>query len=172
VIIQSGAPTNSLFISNKGYVGLGVASPNHPLVVANPAGGKSANAYCTGSSWVSGCSRELKENIEPLTSEQARDAVQRLQPVTYRYKSDPDEDCVGFIAEDVPDLVATRDRKGLCSMDITSVLAKVVQDQDRQLAEEKEKNARQQEMLEALSKRLADLEQKASQGPAPQQTAN
>jgi hypothetical protein len=35
---------------------------------------------------------------------------------------------VGFIAEDVPELVATKDRKGLSPMDIVAVLTKVVQD--------------------------------------------
>jgi hypothetical protein len=38
---------------------------------------------------------------------------------------------LGFIAEDVPDLVATADRKGLSSMDIVAVLTKVVQEQQR-----------------------------------------
>ena len=34
---------------------------------------------------------------------------------------------MGFIAEDVPELVATNDRKGLSALDITAVLTKVVQ---------------------------------------------
>ena len=39
----------------------------------------------------------------------------------------------GFIAEDVPDLVATGDRKGLSSMEMTAVLVKVVQKQQKMI---------------------------------------
>ena len=35
----------------------------------------------------------------------------------------------GFIAEEVPELISTKDRKGLSSMDIVAVLTKVVQEQ-------------------------------------------
>jgi len=59
-----------------------------------------------------------------------------LVPVTFKYKVG-DEPHVGFIAEDVPDLVATKDRKGLSAMDIVAVLAKVVQQQQTQLAEQR-----------------------------------
>jgi hypothetical protein len=59
-----------------------------------------------------------------------------LAPVTFKYKID-DEAHVGFIAEDVPDLVATNGRKGLSAMDIVAVLAKVVQQQQAQLADQR-----------------------------------
>jgi hypothetical protein len=52
---------------------------------------------------------------------------------------------VGFIAEDVPDLVATEDRKGMSAMDVVAVLTKVVQDQ--------------QQTIEELSRKVAALEQ-------------
>jgi hypothetical protein len=42
---------------------------------------------------------------------------------------------VGFIAEDVPDLVAMPDRKGLSAMDVVAVLTKVVQQQQKTIAE-------------------------------------
>ena len=56
-----------------------------------------------------------------------------MSPLKYNYKSTKDEHHVGFIAEDVPDLVATKDRKGLSSMDIVAVLTKVVQKQQEQI---------------------------------------
>lgn len=40
---------------------------------------------------------------------------------------------MGFIAEDVPALVATRERKGLSAMDIVAVLTKVVQERQKTL---------------------------------------
>jgi len=36
-----------------------------------------------------------------------------LNPVTFKYKASEEERHVGFIAEDVPELVATKDRKGM-----------------------------------------------------------
>jgi cell division protein FtsB len=42
---------------------------------------------------------------------------------------------VGFIAEDVPKLVATKNRKGMSAMDVVAVLTKVVQKQQRTIAE-------------------------------------
>ena len=55
-------------------------------------------------------------------------------------------DDVGFIAEDVPDLVATNDHKHMSPTDVVAVLTKVVKDQ--------------QKTIEELSARLADLEKK------------
>ncbi len=40
---------------------------------------------------------------------------------------------MGFIAEDVPELVATSDRQGLSAMDIVAVLTKVVQEQQQKI---------------------------------------
>jgi cell division protein FtsB len=48
----------------------------------------------------------------------------------------------------VPDLVATKDRKGLSSMDIVAVLAKVVQQQQAQLADQRKE-------LDALKAQVA-----------------
>jgi hypothetical protein len=42
---------------------------------------------------------------------------------------------VGFIAEDVPDLVATNDHKSLSPMDIVAVLTTVTKEQSTKLAE-------------------------------------
>ena len=134
---------------SNGNIGLRVANPTSPLQLAG-------GAYCTGTVWTNASSRDLKQDIKPLTSEQARDAVRKLQPVGYRYKNELDEQYVGFIAEDVPDLVAMKDRKSLSPMDITAVLTKVVQDQDRQLAEQRAIN-------KSLLERLAKLEQKLAE---------
>ncbi|HSS50946.1 MAG TPA: tail fiber domain-containing protein, partial [Thermoanaerobaculia bacterium] len=72
-------------------------------------------------------------------------AVEKLNPVKFQYKAEPDQQHVGFIAEDVPDLVAMKDRKSLSPMDVVAVLTKVVQEQ--------------QKTIEKLSARLTELEQ-------------
>lgn len=81
-------------------------------------------------------SRTLKENIASLSKQDAVSTLMDLDPVTFYFKSDEQKDLhIGFIAEDVPDLVATSDRKGLSSMDIVAVLTKVVQQQQKKIEE-------------------------------------
>jgi Chaperone of endosialidase len=82
-----------------------------------------------------GSSRTLKENITELSSKEALETLVNLNPVKFTYKADTDKvNHVGFIAEDVPDLVATSDRKGLSAMDIVGVLTKAVQEQQKMIS--------------------------------------
>jgi hypothetical protein len=122
-IIRSSAPDNTLVLDSTGRIGLGVSAPLYQIH-------QSSGARLDAGNWVNASSREVKQDIHPLNSGAAVDAVKALQPVTFAYKANPAEMNVGFIAEDVPDLVATADRKGLSSMDIV-VLTKVVQEQQR-----------------------------------------
>jgi hypothetical protein len=65
---------------------------------------------------------------------------------------------VGFIAEDVPALVARKDRKSLSPMDIVAVLTKVVQEQKQTIAGQKDELAHAQKQLSALASRVERLE--------------
>jgi hypothetical protein len=126
---------------NTGNVGIGTLAPTHKLEVC----GTSGCAYNEGgTTWVNASSREYKENIKPLSAESAMDTLKGLNPVTFMYKAVPGQNHVGFIAEDVPDLVAMRDRKGLSAMDIVAVLTKTVQEQ--------------QKIIEKLNEKLIMLE--------------
>jgi len=110
-------------IDNEGFFGINVANPAFPIE-------HSSGAHLTvGGVWTDASSRGFKQDIVNLDSNEAMQALKGLQPVRYAYKVDPTEHHVGFIAEDVPDLVATPDRKSLSPMDIVGVLTKVVQQQ-------------------------------------------
>ena len=61
-------------------------------------------------------------------------ALGALRPVTFTYV-DGDEARAGFIAEEMPDLLATGDRTSLSPMEIVAVLAQVVKAQQRQIHE-------------------------------------
>jgi hypothetical protein len=87
-----------------------------------------------GGVWTNASSRALKEDIRELSGEEAARTLGGLRPVSFRYRATDDEAHVGFIAEDVPELVPTKDRKGVSSMDVVAVLTRVVQEQDRTLA--------------------------------------
>ena len=136
--IYNGSTSNNFFAGN---VGFGQALPTHPIETGGGA------YVTTGGVWTNASSRELKTDIRPLPGDEAMKTLSALLPVTFRYKAD-DEAHVGFIAEDVPDLVAARDRKGLSAMDIVAVLAKVVQQQQQELSE-------QRQQLDALKAQFA-----------------
>lgn len=138
-IIKSNAAYNSIVIDTAGRIGLGVASPTYQIH-------HSSGARLDAGTWINASSREVKQDIRDLDRDAAIGAFKALQPVTFAYKVKPEETRVGFIAEDVPALVATADRKGLSSMDIVAVLTKVVQEQQR--------------TIEDLQTRLQKIEQK------------
>lgn len=79
-----------------------------------------------------GSSRSLKEDIRDLTLPEAQETLAGLKAVEYRYIGEHEKQ-LGFIAEDVPDLVATDSRRSLSPMDFVAVLTKVVQDQESRL---------------------------------------
>jgi len=114
-------------IDRDGNVGLGVTRPAHPLELANGA------HVTAGGVWTNSSSRSRKENITELSLDDATAALAGLEPVQFNYRNDRTERYVGFIAEDVPELVATRDRDGLSAMDIVAVLTRVVQEQQRRI---------------------------------------
>lgn len=80
-------------------------------------------------------SRNLKENIDNLTAKDAIKTLKELNPIKFNYKTDDRKEThLGFIAEDVPELVASHDRQGLSSMDIVAVLTKVLQEQQKTIS--------------------------------------
>ena len=82
--------------------------------------------------WTVGSSRKNKEQITNLDGVKALEAVKTLQPVTYVGKQDTSgEKYVGFIAEDVPELVAMNGRDGIAAIEIVAVITKVVQEQQK-----------------------------------------
>ena len=148
----------SFMKSAKLHAGVGTET-NHPMrIIVNSnwrmelrsdnsltmANGASCSA---GGAWQDASSRTLKENIRALDSDDALTALAGLEPVRFNYKSDKNEECLGFIAEDVPGLVATKDRATLSPMDIIAVLTKVVQEQQKTMKE--------------LKARIAELENRS-----------
>jgi len=139
--LQEGVAYKNLILNpNGGYVGIGTTRPSYPLQM------RSGAYVSSGGVWTNASSREYKQDIKSLTGEEAVETLTALQPVHFSYKADPKENHVGFIAEDVPNLVASTDRKGMSAMDVVAVLTKVVQDQQKTIAE--------------LSGKVAKLEQK------------
>ncbi|MEM1249210.1 MAG: tail fiber domain-containing protein [Acidobacteriota bacterium] len=102
--------------------------PEHPLHAQ-----LSGAHLSSGGVWTNASSRALKENVRSLSLTAALRALSALEPVTYNYRALPGDPQVGFIAEDVPELVATPDRRTLAHGEIVGVLTRVVQELQRQL---------------------------------------
>jgi hypothetical protein len=80
-------------------------------------------------------SRSIKEDITDLGLAEAADVLDRLRAVKFRFKPDHGgQPAVGFIAEDVPDMVGTPGRDGVVTAHIVAVLVEVVKDQQRRIA--------------------------------------
>jgi hypothetical protein len=117
--------------SSSGNVGIGTTVPTEKLHVVG-------NIYASGSI-TQGSSRELKEHITSISTKEAMETLNGLNPIKFKYKADDSkEEQLGFIAEDVPELVATKDHKRLNAMDLTAVLVKVVQEQQRMIQKQQE----------------------------------
>ncbi len=154
-IVSSGSvPTDMLFLTgsssasraermrilSNGNIGIGTNNPQYLLDV---------NGQIRVQTTVYSSSRKLKDNITTLNSTEAMEAFEKLTPVRFTYKNSPQVAHNGFIAEDVPDLVAQKSRDTIDPMDIVAVLTKVVQEQNK--------------TIEALSAKIEKME-RAFQG--------
>ena len=98
----------------------------------------SSGASNVNGQWVNASSRDYKENIHELSGEDAMQAMRDLKSVTYQFKRNTDnETMIGFIAEDIPELLATKTRRTVDPLRIVAVLTKAVQEQDKAMMKNK-----------------------------------
>lgn len=144
---NNGVLNANLVVDKSGNLGIQRQTPSYPIHLGN-------GAYCSvGGVWTNASSREYKQDIKALTTDLAFQTLDGLEPVSFKYKTEADETHLGFIAEDVPEMVATKDRKGMSSMDVVAVLTKVLKDQHKMMQE-------QQKTISALSDKISALESK------------
>ena len=92
----------------------------------------------------------MKENIVQLSLDEAIETLKELNPVKFNYRDDNNKILkAGFIAEEIPDLLASTDRASLNPLEIISVLTKVMQEQ--------------QKAIVYLTEKVSFLEKKAHQ---------
>jgi Chaperone of endosialidase len=111
------------------------------LLIINYKGGYKQGIKLEGNVQTTGAltqasSIALKENVAELSGREAMATLQGLNAVKYNYKADSQkEQRIGFIAEEVPDLVANSERDRLSPMDLIAVLTKAVQEQQKTITE-------------------------------------
>ena len=121
VITTNQLTTNQLIVQNGARVTNGMEADN--MLVTGTV---------TAGNFVESSSREIKENIVDLSSQEALEVLEHLSPVKFNYKVDDAEKAhIGFIAEDVPRSVASSDGKGISLTDIVSVLTRAVKEQQK-----------------------------------------
>ena len=113
----------------------------------------SVTSTTSGTTYNTTSDRRLKDNIEPIAD--ATDKLMAMNPVSHRWKADPDADAVvGFIAQEMQEIVPEAvsgdpDGEEMMSMDygrITPVLVAALQDATNE--------------IKALKERVAELEAK------------
>jgi hypothetical protein len=102
-------------------------TPGQRLYINN---GNAAGTFVYNAQHVS--TREVKEGINDLSAGEAMALFQGLNPVKFRFKQDAAKKLhLGFIAEDVPPVVAGPDRRAISYNSIVALLTKVVREQQR-----------------------------------------
>lgn len=121
-----------VFYHSGGATRLGVGRPD-PAYQIHCGGG----AYCTGTDWVNGSSRESRQDVTGLTGEQLRRLVEELRDVeVVRYRNrtgDTDEEHIGIAAENAPATVATPTGDGINTGDAIGWLVAIAQAQQREI---------------------------------------
>lgn len=94
------------------------------------------------------CSREFKENISDISVEEAVTTLEALNPIRYDYKGQKAfRQNLGFIAEEMPDNLASEDRKSVSPFEVIPVLTRVAKEQQKSIA-------RLQETIRALQEEV------------------
>jgi hypothetical protein len=116
---------------------IGVTNDSGDRIYLHASGG----VYANGMYWSS--SREIKDNIADLSVKEAKQLLDGLNPVSFKYKESTKERTLGFVAEEVPTVLADPDQRAVGAMDIIAVLTSVLKDQQKAVA-------RMQKQLAAL----------------------
>ena len=102
----------------------------------------------------------LKQDVSELSIQEAISYLKTLDPIKFRFKSD-DKNLLnlGFIAEAVPDIVASADKTAISPTDIIAILTRVAKFQERQLESCFDILRSHEGAIKTLSQKVAILEE-------------
>ena len=129
------AIAETMRIKSNGYVGIGTASPSHPLEMGSGA------HVTSGGTWTNASDVKLKNNINYIYP-YGLSQIMNLKPVVFDYKNG-EKNTLGFIAQDVYEFIpeaisSTLDKygnetMGLKMVSITATLTKAIQEQQAKI---------------------------------------
>lgn len=154
--------SNPVIVHNTAVISGGGVSTRPLVAYRNNGVNKvtvSATGVVTATSFQPASSRTFKRDIVELESRAAGQAFRAMTPVRYVYNDDPQATAhVGFIAEDVPELVASSDRQSVPIMDVVALMTRIVKDNQAVIdAQQKTIEASQV----AIESHLGEIVQKA-----------
>lgn len=160
----------------------GVALVNRPLVVYRNNNVQqvfiAANGDMFATSFSPISSRAFKERIADLDLPVATAALGEMTPVEFVYKDDATKrQRIGFIAEDVPEIIANSDRQSVPLMDAVALVTRVAKghqsdldtrsqtlgDQATQLDDHEKALSKQQDVIDETRKALNAQQKKAEE---------
>jgi Family of unknown function (DUF6519) len=104
-------------------------------------------------------SRTFKDNIVGFSGNEAREVLNGLNPIKFTYKADQDHTLqLGFVAEDIPDVIASSDRQTVNPMNIIATLTRISKDHQDMLIFLNKVIKEQKVEIDALKTKVQSLE--------------
>lgn len=144
-------PTEKVRITSNGNVGIGTTSPSYKLHV---------NGTAAGTSWTNLSSRDFKEDIHVVGESEHPMMLAKLMDMDlsrYRYKKEyggDDEAKLGFIAEEMPKEVLSKDGKGVDVYELLTFTIGAMKAQQKEIESQRQYNKSLEDRLAALEKLL------------------
>ncbi|MDP4180748.1 MAG: tail fiber domain-containing protein, partial [Bacillota bacterium] len=137
--------TPVIIVDPDGYVGIGKAADKNYNV--------DIKGIVRADNISQASSKSVVENNTDLDSDKALELLNGLNPVSFDYvETGLKKHNIGFMAEDVPDVFTTADRKSVTMMDIVGVLTTVVKKQQDVITDIKGQITTLQSQVAALTK--------------------